>query len=83
MENIASSEELKDETSKVQSDSIQHESDSSSSEPNHDEALITEDDLVYEKEEKTPKLISPYDRPGKWYVVHTPVSYTHLTLPTR
>ncbi|GIR36524.1 MAG: hypothetical protein CM15mP49_19090 [Actinomycetota bacterium] len=52
MENIASSEELKDETSKVQSDSVQYESDSSSSEPNHEEALITEDDLVYEKEEK-------------------------------
>ena len=75
MENIASSEELKDETSKVQSDSIQHESDSSSSEPNHEEALITEDDLVYEKEEKTPKLVSPYDRPGKWYVVHTQSGY--------
>ena len=75
MENIASSEELKDETSKVQSDSVQYESDSSSSEPNYDEALITEDDLVYEKEEKTPKLVSPYDRPGKWYVVHTQSGY--------
>ena len=75
MENIASSEELKDETSKVQSDLVQYESDSSSSEPNHDEALITEDDLVYEKEEKTPKLVSPYDRPGKWYVVHTQSGY--------
>jgi transcriptional antiterminator NusG len=75
MENIASSEELKDETSKVQSDSVQYESDSSRSEPNHDEALITEDDLVYEKEEKTPKLVSPYDRPGKWYVVHTQSGY--------
>ena len=75
METIASSEELKDETSKVQSDSVQHESDSSSSELNHDEALITEDDLVYEKEEKTPKLVSPYDRPGKWYVVHTQSGY--------
>mgnify|MGYP001324976013 FL=1 len=75
MENIASSEELKDETSKVQSDSVQYESDSSSSEPNHDEALITEDDLVYEKEEKIPKLVSPYDRPGKWYVVHTQSGY--------
>ena len=75
MENIASSEELKDETSKVQSESVQYESDFSSSEPNHDEALITEDDLVYEKEEKTPKLISPYDRPGKWYVVHTQSGY--------
>ena len=75
MENIASSEELKDETSKVQSGSVQYESDSSSSEPSHDEALITEDDLVYEKEEKTPKLVSPYDRPGKWYVVHTQSGY--------
>ena len=75
MENIASSEELKDETSKVQSESVQYESDSSSSEPNHDEALITEDDLVYEKEEKIPKLVSPYDRPGKWYVVHTQSGY--------
>ena len=75
MENITSSEELKDETSKVRSDSVQYESDSSSSEPNHDEALITEDDLVYEKEEKTPKLVSPYDRPGKWYVVHTQSGY--------
>ena len=75
MENITSSEELKDETSKVQSDSVQYESDSSSSEQNHDEALITEDDLVYEKEEKTLKLVSPYDRPGKWYVVHTQSGY--------
>ena len=75
MENIASSEELKDETSEVQSDSVQYESDSISSEPNHDEALITEDDLIYEKEEKTPKLVSPYDRPGKWYVVHTQSGY--------
>mgnify|MGYP001441544855 FL=1 len=75
MENIASSEELKDETSEVQSDSVQYESDSISSESNHDEALITEDDLIYEKEEKTPKLVSPYDRPGKWYVVHTQSGY--------
>ena len=75
MENTVSSEELKDETSKVQGDSVQYESDSSSSEPNHEEALITEDDLVYEKEEKTPKLVSPYDRPVKWYVVHTQSGY--------
>ena len=75
MENTVSSEELKDETSKAQGDSVQYESDSSSSEPNHEEALITEDDLVYEKEEKAPKLVSPYDRPGKWYVVHTQSGY--------
>ena len=40
-----------------------------------EDAVITEDDLVYEKEEKTPKLVSPYDRPGKWYVVHTQSGY--------
>ena len=75
MENTVSSEELKDETSKVQGDSVQYESYSSSSEPNHEEELITEDYLVYEKDEKAPKLVSPYDRPGKWYVVHTQSGY--------
>ena len=64
MENIASSEELKDETDQVQGDSVQPESESLNSNLNNDDAVITEDDLVYEKEEKTPKVISPYDRPG-------------------
>ena len=73
MENIASSEELKDDTSEVQGDSGQPES--SNSNLNSDEAVITEDDLVYEKDEKAPKLVSPYDRPGKWYVVHTQSGY--------
>ena len=73
MENIASSEELKDDTSQVQGDSGQSES--SNSNLNSDEAVITEDDLVYEKDEKAPKLVSPYDRPGKWYVVHTQSGY--------
>ena len=73
MENIASSEELKDDTSQVQGDSGQSEF--SNSNLNSDDAAITEDDLVYEKEEKTPKLVSPYDRPGKWYVVHTQSGY--------
>ena len=75
MENIASSEELKDETDQVQGDSVQPESESLNSNLNNDDAVITEDDLVYEKEEKTPKVISPYDRPGKWYVVHTQSGY--------
>ena len=73
MENIASSEELKDDTSEVQDDSGQSES--SNSNLNSDDAVITEDDLVYEKDEKAPKLVSPYDRPGKWYVVHTQSGY--------
>ena len=75
MENIASSEELKDETDQVQGDSVQPESESLNSNLNNDDAVITEDDLVYEKEEKTPKVVSPYDRPGKWYVVHTQSGY--------
>ena len=75
MENIASSEELKDETDQVQGASVQPESESLNSNLNNDDAVITEDDLVYEKEEKTPKVVSPYDRPGKWYVVHTQSGY--------
>ena len=75
MENIASSEELKDETSQVQGDSEQYEPQSSNSDPNNEDAVINEDDLIYEKEEKAPKLVSPYDRPGKWYVVHTQSGY--------
>jgi len=75
MENIASSEELKDETDQVQGESVQPESESLNSNLNNDDAVITEDDLVYEKEEKTPKVVSPYDRPGKWYVVHTQSGY--------
>ena len=68
MENIASSEELKDDTSQVQGDSGQSES--SNSNLNSDEAVITEDDLVYEKDEKAPKLVSPYDRleNGMWFI---------------
>tara|TARA_Y100001970_G_scaffold287572_1_gene412580 strand:+ start:1133 stop:1858 length:726 start_codon:yes stop_codon:yes gene_type:complete len=75
MENIASSEELKDEASQVQGDSDQYETESLSSNLNNDDAVITEDDLVYEKDEKAPRLVSPYDRPGKWYVVHTQSGY--------
>ncbi|MEG3585979.1 MAG: transcription termination/antitermination protein NusG [Actinomycetota bacterium] len=36
---------------------------------------VAEEGLVFEKEEKTPKVVSPYDRPGKWYVVHTQSGY--------
>ena len=75
MENIASSEELKDKTTQVHGDSDQHESERAKSNPSSDDAVITEDDLIYEKEEKAPKLVSPYDRPGKWYVVHTQSGY--------
>jgi transcriptional antiterminator NusG len=38
--------------------------------------VLDEDALVYEKEEDAPvKPESPYDRPGRWYVVHTQSGY--------
>ena len=56
--------------------------------PAEDEAapeVIDENALIYEKVEDTeddaeaaapaPKVISPYDRPGKWFVVHTQSGY--------
>jgi transcriptional antiterminator NusG len=41
-------------------------------EPDH---LIDADELVYEKAEEEAETISPYDMPGKWYVVHTQSGY--------
>lgn len=49
-----------------------------------DTPVIDEDALIYEKLEEVdehgevivaPKVISPYDRPGRWYVVHTQSGY--------
>ncbi len=37
--------------------------------------VIDADDLVYEKPEEETETISPYDMPGKWYVVHTQSGY--------
>ena len=37
--------------------------------------LIDADELVYEKAEEEAEIISPYDMPGKWYVVHTQSGY--------
>lgn len=46
--------------------------------------VIDEDALIYEKIDDTdpevaaepaPKVVSPYDRPGRWYVVHTQSGY--------
>ncbi|MDE0115528.1 MAG: transcription termination/antitermination protein NusG [bacterium] len=40
------------------------------------DTLIDADELVYEKaEEEETETISPYDMPGKWYVVHTQSGY--------
>ena len=42
-----------------------------------DAEVVDEDALVYEKDEDAPppKPKSPYDRPGRWYVVHTQSGY--------
>lgn len=37
--------------------------------------VIDAEELVYEKHEEEAETISPYDMPGKWYVVHTQSGY--------
>ncbi|MFL2697331.1 MAG: transcription termination/antitermination protein NusG [Acidimicrobiales bacterium] len=37
--------------------------------------VVLADDLIYEKDEEPVKIVSPYDKPGKWYVVHTQSGY--------
>jgi len=37
--------------------------------------VLTEDDLLEEEEEQRAPVESPYDRPGRWYVVHTQSGY--------
>ena len=39
------------------------------------EAILDEDDLLEAQEPPAPKPVSPYDRPGKWYVLHTQSGY--------
>ncbi|WP_419924652.1 transcription termination/antitermination protein NusG [Candidatus Poriferisocius sp.] len=39
------------------------------------DTLIDADELVYEKAEEETETVSPYDMPGKWYVVHTQSGY--------
>ncbi|MEE2682678.1 MAG: transcription termination/antitermination protein NusG [Actinomycetota bacterium] len=88
MENIATNEEIEESSMEQEEDSessqfldeqnqeLPHNSQEfSNEERNSSEEIITEDELVYHKEETTPKVVSPYDRPGKWYVVHTQSGY--------
>lgn len=41
----------------------------------HPAEVIDAEELVYEKDEDQTETISPYDMPGKWYVVHTQSGY--------
>ena len=75
MENIATNQELGNESSEDAAVSPADDPQDSMDALNNDMDVASEDDLIYEKEEKAPKLVSPYDRPGKWYVVHTQSGY--------
>jgi transcription termination/antitermination protein NusG len=40
-----------------------------------DSDVVIDEDELFEEEDLTPKKESPYDRPGKWFVVHTQSGY--------
>ena len=70
--NQASDQEIIDVPSETETD-LKPAKEESASGP--EEEIVLEDDLIYEKDEEPPKSVSPYDRPGKWYVVHTQSGY--------
>ena len=67
MDNVIATNEETEEESSVVTEAV--ESDGGSGDAGSEEGLI------FEKEDKAPKIVSPYDRPGKWYVVHTQSGY--------
>ena len=40
-----------------------------------DSSVVIDEEELFEEEDATPKKESPYDRPGKWFVVHTQSGY--------
>ena len=40
-----------------------------------DSSIVIDEEELFEEEDATPKKESPYDRPGKWFVVHTQSGY--------
>jgi transcriptional antiterminator NusG len=40
-----------------------------------DSSLVIDEEELFEEEDLTPKRESPYDRPGRWFVVHTQSGY--------
>ena len=43
--------------------------------PTADSVAVIDEDELFEEEDLKPKKESPYDRPGKWFVVHTQSGY--------
>ena len=40
-----------------------------------DASVVIDEEELFEEEDATPKKESPYDRPGRWFVVHTQSGY--------
>ena len=40
-----------------------------------DSSIVIDEEELFEEEDVTPKKESPYDRPGRWFVVHTQSGY--------
>ena len=40
-----------------------------------DSSVVIDEEELFEEEDATPKKESPYDRPGRWFVVHTQSGY--------
>ena len=40
-----------------------------------DSSIVIDEEELFEEEDATPKKESPYDRPGRWFVVHTQSGY--------
>ena len=40
-----------------------------------DSSTVIDEEELFEEEDLTPKKESPYDRPGRWFVVHTQSGY--------
>ena len=48
---------------------------SSAENPEVDSSAVIDEEELFEEEDLTPKKESPYDRPGRWFVVHTQSGY--------
>ncbi|MDP6322536.1 MAG: transcription termination/antitermination protein NusG [Acidimicrobiales bacterium] len=68
--------EQKDEASPLEETDTSVEMDTSVPDNNAaDSSLVIDEEELFEEEDLTPKRESPYDRPGRWFVVHTQSGY--------